>query len=111
MFKEPDFNSYVEQLMALTLSESSAYLNNMIPPSEKIIDPSTIHIYAQDFSISIANKEHNLCILRIRLDLVWTLFGTAHPTELFKSMHRSSYGGVCKHVGLRYGPWHMRVEV
>jgi hypothetical protein len=100
--EEPNFAAFGGQIVAFAPSESGSSFHNITPPSEKIIGDTILRMYAQDFSIGIANKEVNVWTLYIRLSLVWTMFGTAYPTDLCKNMHRFSYGGICKNVRLGY---------
>jgi hypothetical protein len=98
--EEPDFAFYGQQIITFPTSENGAQVTDIIAPRGKIVGPNTLRMYAHDFSIGKANKEGTLWTLRIRLSLLWTMFGTANPVELCDNMHRFSYGGICQTVRL-----------
>jgi hypothetical protein len=58
--EEPEFACYGQQIMAFPTSETGAQVTDVIAPSGKIVGPSTMRMYAHDFSIRKANKEGTL---------------------------------------------------
>ncbi|CAG5180808.1 uncharacterized protein ALTATR162_LOCUS9434 [Alternaria atra] len=109
--EEPDFTCYGERMMAVSISESGAQFDDIMSRSGKNVGPSTLRMYAHDFGIWMANKEDNIWTVRIRLSLLWKMFGTANAKELCNSLHRFSYGGICTHVRLGCGPLNLGLRV
>jgi hypothetical protein len=102
--EEPEFASYGEPIMGFTEAETGMQFNHVTPLRDRIVRPTTLRMYAHDFNIWMANQEGNLWTLRIRLSLLWSIFGTVSPMNLCDNLHRFSYRGVCERVRLGCGP-------